>query len=39
MAAMWRTRRHEATLLAFDSDLEHVARVIGIDIDGATRSW
>jgi predicted nucleic acid-binding protein len=31
-------RRHGAALLARDSDLEHVAGVIGIDMDMATRS-
>jgi predicted nucleic acid-binding protein len=31
-------RRQEVALLACDSDLEHIARVIGIDMDGATRS-
>jgi predicted nucleic acid-binding protein len=30
--------RHEATLLACDSDMEHIARVIGIAMDEATRS-
>ena len=30
-------RRHQATLLACDSDLGHVARVIGIDLDEASR--
>jgi predicted nucleic acid-binding protein len=30
-------RRHQATLLACDSDLEHVAGVIGIDLDEASR--
>ena len=29
--------RHQATLLACDSDLEHVASVIGIDLDEASR--
>jgi predicted nucleic acid-binding protein len=29
--------RHQATLLACDSDLEHVARTIGIDMDVAQR--
>jgi predicted nucleic acid-binding protein len=29
--------RHQATLLACDSDLDHVARVIGIDMDQASR--
>jgi predicted nucleic acid-binding protein len=31
-------RRHEAAILASDSDLGHVARVMGIDMDGASRS-
>ena len=30
-------RRHQATLLACDSVLDHVARVIGIDMDQASR--
>ena len=30
-------RRHQATLLACDSDLEHVASVAGIDLDEASR--
>jgi len=29
--------RHQATILACDSDLDHVARVIGIDMDQASR--
>jgi predicted nucleic acid-binding protein len=29
--------RHQATLLACDSDMEHVAAVIGINLDGASR--
>jgi hypothetical protein len=29
-------RRHGATLLAGDTDLAHVARVIGIELDAAT---
>jgi predicted nucleic acid-binding protein len=29
--------RHQATLLACDTDLGHVARVIGIDMDQASR--
>jgi predicted nucleic acid-binding protein len=29
------TQRHQATLLACDSDLQHVARIIGIDLDGS----
>ena len=30
-------RRHRATLLAWDSDLENVASVMGIDLDEASR--
>jgi predicted nucleic acid-binding protein len=30
-------RRHQVTLLACDSDLDHVAGVIGIDLDEASR--
>jgi hypothetical protein len=30
-------RRHRATLLACDSDLDHVASIIGIDLDEASR--
>ena len=30
-------RRHQVTLLACDSDLDHVASVIGIDLDEASR--
>lgn len=30
-------RRHRATLLTCDSDLNHVARIIGIDVDEASR--
>ncbi len=29
-------RRHEATLLAADSDLSRVARIVGIDLDDAS---
>ncbi|MHB8452821.1 MAG: type II toxin-antitoxin system VapC family toxin [Mycobacteriales bacterium] len=29
-------RRHGATLLAHDSDLAHVAKVVGIELDGAS---
>jgi len=29
--------RHQATLLAYDADLDRVARVIGIDLDEPTR--
>lgn len=29
-------RRHQATLLAADTDLSRVARVVGIDLDGAS---
>jgi predicted nucleic acid-binding protein len=29
--------RNQATLLACDSDLEHVASIVGIDLDEASR--
>jgi predicted nucleic acid-binding protein len=29
-------KRHEATLLAYDADLERVAQVVGIDLDAAS---
>lgn len=29
--------RHEATLLAFDRDLVHVARVVGVDLDPSSQ--
>lgn len=30
-------RRHQASLLACDSDIHHVARIVGIDLDEASR--
>jgi len=32
----WLARRHGATILAYDGDLDRVARIVGIELDEAS---